>query len=171
MSLHRISSLIKYLETFAFVFIGLSRCYMLDFSIYLKRYHFTWRTNRVSWGNVKCFKRQKSELRMGSLIKISMWPRTCTWTLFKSVLSFFRALAWYIIDMSKICRYYKIIITCILRTYWRIAKNKILMLPHIHNHTPPGIYCTTWLRGRGAEGGEAECWMMCTYIAMQCEFH
>ena len=103
----KVSFLMKYLKTFAFVFIGLSRCYKLDFSIYLKRYHFTWRANRVSWGNVKCFKRQKSELRMGSLNKISMWPRTCTWTLFKSVLSFFRALAWYIIDMSKICRYYK----------------------------------------------------------------
>ena len=47
MSLHRISSLIQYLETFAFVFIGLSRCYMLDFSIYLKRYHFT--REQIEW--------------------------------------------------------------------------------------------------------------------------
>ena len=108
---HKISFLIKYLKTFAFVFIGLSRCYKLDFSIYLKRYHFTRRANWVSGGNVKCFKRQKNELRMESLIKISIWPRTYTWTLFKSVLSFFRALAWYIIDISKICRYYMIKIT------------------------------------------------------------
>ena len=43
--LHKICFLIKYLKTFAFVFIGLSRCYMLDFSIYLKRYHFTSRAN------------------------------------------------------------------------------------------------------------------------------
>ena len=43
--LHKISFLIKYLKTFAFVFIGLSKCYMSDFSIYLKRYHFTRRAN------------------------------------------------------------------------------------------------------------------------------
>ena len=83
-------------------------------------------TDLVTTWNQEMLAHLKNELRIGSLIKISIWPRTYTWTLFKSVLSFFRALAWYIIDISNICRYYKITITCILWTYWRIAKNRIV---------------------------------------------